>query len=123
MINIVTEFEVKDEARGEFELAYGPGGAWSRLFATCAGFRGITLLRDTEKPQRYLTIETWDTQAQRERILPDRQADYASIQARLADWTEGRTELGTFRVLAEAAVRPAVRGRGNKARGARRKGR
>jgi hypothetical protein len=33
MIEIVWEFVVKEEARGQFELAYGPGGAWSKLFA------------------------------------------------------------------------------------------
>ena len=48
MVEIVWEFVVKEEARGQFELAYGPGGAWSKLFARCPGFRGTTLLRDKE---------------------------------------------------------------------------
>jgi hypothetical protein len=30
MIEIVWEIVVKEGARGPFELAYGPGGAWSR---------------------------------------------------------------------------------------------
>ena len=50
MIEIVWEYVVKEEARGQFELAYGPGGAWSKLFARCPGFRGTTLLRDTKNP-------------------------------------------------------------------------
>ncbi len=57
MVEIVWEFVVKEEARGQFELAYGPGGAWSKLFARYPGFRGTTLLRDTENPRRYLTID------------------------------------------------------------------
>jgi heme-degrading monooxygenase HmoA len=66
MVEIVWEFVVKEEARGQFELAYGPGGAWSKLFARCPGFRGTTVLRDTKNPRRYLTIDLWETGAQRE---------------------------------------------------------
>lgn len=115
MIEIVCEFVVKEEARGQFELAYGPGGAWSKLFAGCPGFRGTTLLRDTKNPLRYVTIDLWDTPAQREQALVECKAEYADLDAAFAGWTESRTEVGVFRVLAEGTVYP--RGR------ARRKGR
>jgi heme-degrading monooxygenase HmoA len=123
MIEIVWEFVVKEEARGQFELAYGPGGAWSKLFARCPGFRGTTLMRDTENPRRYLAIDFWDTLAQREQILAERKAEYSSLEAALADWTESRTQVGVFKVLAEATVRPRGRARRSKAGEARRRGR
>ena len=75
MIEIVCEFVVKEDAQGQFELAYGPGGAWSKLFARCPGFRGTTLLRDMKRPQRYLTIDFWDTNAQREDVLTERKTE------------------------------------------------
>jgi heme-degrading monooxygenase HmoA len=111
MIEIVWESVVEKEARGQFELAYGPGGAWSRLFAQSPGFRGTTLLRDTKNPRRYLTIDLWDTEAQREQALLEREEGYSSLEANLSDWTESRTEVGTFRVQAEATVRPRRRAR------------
>jgi heme-degrading monooxygenase HmoA len=111
MIEIVWEFVVKEEARGQFELAYGPGGAWSKLFAQCPGFRGTTLLRDTQKPGRYLTIDLWDSVAQREQMLAERQAEYSELDAAFADWTESETEVGIFEVRAEATVRPRGRAR------------
>ena len=111
MIEIVREFVVKEGSRGPFELAYGPGGAWSKLFDRCRGFRGTTLLRDTRDPRRYLTIEVWDTAAQREEVLTERQAEYATLEASLADWIESQTEVGVFRVQAEATVRPRGRAR------------
>ena len=123
MIEIVWEFVVKEEARGQFELAYGPGGAWSKLFAQCPGFRGTTLLRDTENPRRYLAIDLWDTEAQREQMLAERKAEYARMDAALGDWTESKTELGIFRVLAEATVHPRGRARRSKAGEARRRSR
>jgi len=109
MIEYVCEFVVKEEARGQFELAYGPGGAWSKLFARCPGYRGTTLLRDAVNLRRYLAIDIWDSEAQREQMLAERQAEYASLDGTLGDWIESRTELGTYRVLAEATVRPSAR--------------
>ncbi|UCH10538.1 MAG: antibiotic biosynthesis monooxygenase [Fidelibacterota bacterium] len=121
MIEIVREFVVKEEARGQFELAYGPGGAWSRLFARCPGFRGTTLLRDTENPRRYLTIDFWETEAQREEVLAERMAEYSELNAAFTDWTESKTEVGVFRMLAEATVHPRGRAGRSKAGAARRR--
>ena len=123
MIEIVWEFVVKEEARGQFELAYGPGGAWSKLFARCQGFRGTTLLRDTENPRRYLMIDLWDTVAQREQMLAERKAEYSNLEAAFGEWTESKTEVGIFRVLAEATVHPRGRAGRTKAGEARRRSR
>jgi heme-degrading monooxygenase HmoA len=116
MIEVVWEFVVKQEARGQFELAYGPGGAWSRLLAGCRGFRGTTLLRDTKDARRYLAIELWETLAQREQMLAEHEAKHAELDAALAGWTESRTEVGIFRMLAEATVRPRGSARRSRAR-------
>jgi len=109
MIEIVWEFVVKEEARGQFELAFGPGGAWSKLFARCPGFRGTTVLRDTKNPRRYLTIDLWESETQREQALVERKAEYADLEATYGEWTESQTEVGIFSVLAEATVRPRGR--------------
>ena len=114
MIDIIWEFVVTEEAQGQFELAYGPGGAWSKLFAKSPGFRGTTLLRDTKIPQRYLVIDLWDTLTQREQILAERKDEYADLNADFAEWTESKTEVGVFRVRAEATVRPRGRARRSK---------
>ena len=123
MIEIVCEFVVKEEVRGQFDLAYGPGGAWSNMFAQCPGFRGTTLLRDTKNPRRYLMVDLWDTLAQREQILAERKDEYSNLDAIFTDWTESRTEVGIFRVLAEATVHPRGRARRSKAGETRRRNR
>jgi len=123
MIEIVWEFIVKEEAQGQFELAYGPGGVWSKLFARCPGFRGTTMLRDTKNPRRYLTIDLWETEAQREQALAERKAEYSDLEAAFGEWTESRTEVGIFSVRAEATVRPRGRARRSKAGESRRSSR
>jgi heme-degrading monooxygenase HmoA len=104
-------------------LAYGPGGAWSKLFARCPGFRGTTVLRDTKNPRRYLTIDLWETGTQREQALAERKAEYSDLEAAFGEWTESRTEVGIFRVLAEATAHPRGRARRSKAGEARRRSR
>ena len=123
MIEIVSKFVVREEARGQFELAYGPGGAWGKVFARCPGFRGATLLCDTNNPRRYLMIDLWDTLAQREQALAERKAEYSNLEAAFAGWTESRSEVGIFRVQAEATVRPRGRARRSKAGEAHRRSR
>ena len=71
--------------------------------------------------RRYLTIDLWDTKAQREQMLAERKAEYSDLEAAFGDWTESRTEMGTFRVLVEATVRPRGRAGRTKAREARRR--
>lgn len=123
MVEIVWEVIVKEEARGQFELAYGPGGAWCELFAGCPGFRGIMLLRDVKRPQHYLTIELWESVADREQALVERATERATLEATLAGWAESRIEVGAFRALAEATVRPRGRTERTYAREAARRGR
>lgn len=121
MVQIVREFIVREEALDQFRLAYGPGGAWSRLVSKRPGFRGTTLLRDTVNPHRYLTIDFWDTEDQWEQTLAVCRTEYANIDAAFAEWTEAETKVGTFRVLVEATVRARSRARRGKASQARRR--
>ena len=104
-------------------MAYGPGGAWSKLFARCPGFRGITVLRDTKNPRRYLRIDLWETEAQREQALDESKVEYSDLEAAFGEWTESRTEVGIFSVRAEATVRPRGRARRSKAGESRRSSR
>ncbi len=114
MIEIVWEYLIKEEAQGQFELAYGPGGAWSRLFSQSPGFRGTTLLRDINNPRRFLTIDIWDSLEKREQALAEHQEEYDRLDATFAEWTELERELGVYRVLAEGTVRPRAKTRRRK---------
>ena len=105
MIEIVRSYVVKPDCRGQFELSYGPGGVWSELFASSQGFLGITVLRDTVDPQRYLTIEVWNSEAQRAQAQDEHETAYAELKAKIGEWIESMQEMGVYSVLAEAGVR------------------
>jgi len=98
MIQVVWEFVVKQDALEAFAHEYGPDGAWCRLFAGQPGYRGTTLLRDSRNARRFLTIDAWDTTAQRDEMLARCRTEYAELDAACAGWTESETELGIFEV-------------------------
>jgi hypothetical protein len=81
------------------------------------------VLRDTKDPRRYLTIDLWDTEAQREQMLAEREVEYSNLEAAFDNWAESRTGVGTFRVLAEATAHPRGRAGRTKAGEARRRSR
>lgn len=109
MIEVFCEYVVREEAVGRFELAYGPGGAWSKLFSRSPGFRGLTLLRDADDPCRFLSVDVWDSIDEREQALAQGGPDYARLGSSLAEWTDLQTQLGVFMVRGEAGVRPRRR--------------
>jgi len=108
MVEVVWAYGVKEAGRHQFELAFGPGGAWSRLVGQAEGFRGTTLLGDTRNPMRYLVIDLWETEAQASLA----KSAHDELLAALAEWVKTSTELGTFSVRAQGTVRPV----GNKRR-------
>lgn len=103
MIQIVWQYEVKEEFRAKFELAYGPGSAWSQLFGNSPGFRGTALLRDTHNPHRYLTLDSWDSEEHREASLKDQSDEYSSLDATFQEWTNAKVQVGVYKLLSEAA--------------------
>lgn len=57
----VWSFEARPGSEPAFERAYGPQGAWVDLFRRGAGYLGTRVLRDLDRPGRYLTIDRWDS--------------------------------------------------------------
>ena len=50
MFVVVWQFEIAEEKVPAFEAAYGPEGAWAKLFRTSPDYLGTELLRDAYIP-------------------------------------------------------------------------
>jgi heme-degrading monooxygenase HmoA len=57
------EYEVRPGQTAAFEDLYGADGEWARLFHQADGYIETLLLRDTDQPTRYLTIDRWHSRA------------------------------------------------------------
>jgi heme-degrading monooxygenase HmoA len=86
---------------GEFERAYGPSGAWARLFGREEGYLGTELLlrRSEEGSREYLTLDRWVSRGAYEDFLARRGGEYRRLDRRMERLTEEETLLGAFEAL------------------------
>lgn len=99
MTEIVWEFEVTAERAAEFERHYGPDGTWVELFRRDGAFRGTTLLRDREKPTRYLTIDRWLDLQSYEAFRVRYAKEYQQIDLQMEHLTVAERRLGVFQAV------------------------
>ena len=97
MFAIIWRYEVKEEARGAFEVAYGPTGAWAQLFARSAGFRGTELLRADDGS--YLTLDVWRGQEDFDSFMAEHESDYQALDRGTEGWTRSEHRIGSYEVL------------------------
>ena len=96
MTEIVWEFEVAAGQVDEFEKHYGPRGTWVELFKRDGSFRGTSLLRDREKPARYLTIDRWEDLESYEAFRVQYAMEYQEIDTQTERLTLAEKRLGVF---------------------------
>jgi heme-degrading monooxygenase HmoA len=80
-----------------FERAYGPRGEWAQLFSRAKGYRGTELFRDRADPQRFLTIDYWDSEAAWEAFRAEERAAYDALDRQCETLTAGEKRIGGFR--------------------------
>lgn len=92
----VWEYIVAPEHASEFERTYGSDGDWVQLFRRATGHLRTELHRDRARPERYLTIDYWESQSAWEAFRAAFAAEFQALDARCAQWTTRETELGRF---------------------------
>jgi len=93
---VVWEFRVRADARERFEIQYGPQGEWAALFRQSAEYVQTDLVRDSEDPLRFLTLDFWKSSAAYEQFRQLHAAEYKAIDARCDAMTESEKEIGRF---------------------------
>ena len=83
----------------EFENAYGPTGDWALLFRKGDGYLGTELLRHSDDPREYLTVDRWVSPDAYETFLDRFDSEYRQLDNRLKELTEEEILLGTFEGL------------------------
>jgi heme-degrading monooxygenase HmoA len=94
----IWSFQVKPGGETAFEQAYGPAGDWVQLFRKAPGYIKTALLRDTEKPGRYVTIDHWESEAAQRSFREKFAAEFAEIDRKCEELTESETLVGHFAV-------------------------
>jgi len=93
---VVWEFWVRPGAEAEFEKAYGPDGAWVRLFSRDPAYGGTKLVRDVVESRRYLTVDSWASAAAYEEFRRLHAEEYRAIDEVCESLTEREAKIGEF---------------------------
>src|SRR5262245_49912636 len=99
MYVIIWEYQVRAEHTVEFQEIYGPDGRWADLFKNGNGFLEIELLRDQEDPQRYITIDRWNSLSDYELFLSQWKKEYEALDSQCEGLTEQETLSGKWKVI------------------------
>jgi heme-degrading monooxygenase HmoA len=96
MYAIVWEFIIRAERAGEFEAIYGPQGDWAHLVAKTEGYRQTQLLRDTNHPLRYVTLDFWTSREAHDRFRREHEQEYMALDERCERLTVKENKVGEF---------------------------
>jgi heme-degrading monooxygenase HmoA len=99
MYVILWRFRPLEGQESEFERAYGPSGEWALLFRRDEGYLGTELLRRSEDPSEYLTLDRWVSRTAYETFRSRFSSEYRQLDRLFEDLTEEETPLGAFEML------------------------
>jgi quinol monooxygenase YgiN len=94
------EFHVNPESISAFEATYGPTGAWAELFRQSPDYLGTDLIRDLNRPGRYLTLDRWTTRDALHSFKQAHHAAYQKLDEQCERLTEREISLGEFQRVA-----------------------
>ena len=92
----VWEFRVVPERQEAFLEAYGPSGAWAQLFRRAPGYLRTDLLRDRAQPDRFLTIDHWESEEAWLAFRAAHAPEYEALDLDCATLTLSELEIGRF---------------------------
>jgi len=95
---VIWEFSVEPEARLAFERAYGQNGDWVQLFRQSPEYRGTQLLRDLERPGRYLTLDLWTSRDALREFKKANESAYQALDRQCERLTERELLVGEFEI-------------------------
>ncbi len=97
MFVILWTYDVRPGAQAAFEKLYGPSGEWVALFKQAEGYLGTKLLCAAHVSLRYLTIDSWESEAAYKRFRTTSAQAYDIVDRAGEGLTEAETPLGEFR--------------------------
>ncbi len=92
----IWEYRVKEGCAEEFERHYGPEGTWVQLFRRASGYLGTSLYKDVDAPDRYVTIDRWESAAAFHAFRKQFAAEFKELDDRCESFTVSETPLGSF---------------------------
>ena len=98
-IRSIWVYEVREQFISQFVDAYGPEGDWVKLFRKCPGYLKTELKRDIDTPNRFLTIDFWQSYSAFSSIKQIIRAEYEALNNCCDDYTLSENHIGVFEMI------------------------
>jgi heme-degrading monooxygenase HmoA len=96
MFLILWEFEVKSGCEESFQSAYHAHGEWAQLFCRDPQFVETRLFRDFSSPNKFLTVDVWESRSAYESFQQFNRDAYSAIDENCERLTIREQHLGDF---------------------------
>lgn len=96
MYSIIWQYQVSPENIEKFEQHYSANGSWAVLFKKATGYLGTELLRDENVPNRFITIDRWESKKSHEAFMTEWGDEYGKMDKRCEGLATVETLLGKF---------------------------
>jgi heme-degrading monooxygenase HmoA len=96
----IWEYEVLPSEEAEFLTHYAADGTWVGLFQRSEGHLATELYRDRAQPQRFITIDHWQSEAAFREFRSRFAAEFEALDRQCARLTLREALLGEFRSAA-----------------------
>ena len=99
MFIILWKYNVKPENRDAFELEYGGGGVWEKLFANSEGYAGSYLHRGADDSSYYLVTDRWESREAFDFFIFTHNETYKKLNDLLSHLYESEERIGAFNLM------------------------
>ncbi len=96
---IIWEFTVREERIHEFISVYNSDGDWATLFRRAKGYLGTQLLRSSQTPNTFLTVDRWESSNSFKVFQEQFGPEYKELDARCEGYTLSERKVGVFSEL------------------------
>lgn len=103
---VMRGFTVPAPRQREFVNAFGPAGAWSRLFQRAEGYRGTELYRDRADSERFVMVTFWLSPQAHSRFREAFAVEARALDNATSEFTGSSTAIGEFGLadLSQSAI-------------------
>jgi heme-degrading monooxygenase HmoA len=98
-IQTIWEYEVRSDFIAQFITAYGPNGDWVKLFLKCPGFIKTELKRDLDNPNRFVTIDYWQSYSAFSSMKQLIATEYKDLDNQCEAYTLSENHIGIFEMV------------------------
>lgn len=99
----VWQYTIRADQLSEFLAAYRPDGEWTRLFSQDPNYIKTELLRDSDRSDRYLTIDYWTSRAARDAFRENYSTEFSQLDRKCEQYTLNELFVGDFLILDRTA--------------------